>query len=131
MRKNMQDLMTEIAHYLEIMLSIILGIAVIFLTFSLLKDLTGVVTSSKNMDSLFENFLGRLMALAIGVELIKMFSKPSPNTVIEVLLFAVSRQLIVDHPTILNFLIGIVAVAILFAIRKYLSTESTPTRRKD
>lgn len=52
-----------------------------------------------------------------------MFSKPSLNTVIEVLLFALARQLVVEHPSTVDFFIGVVAVAILFAVRKYLYVE--------
>ncbi len=63
------------------------------------------------------------MALAVGIELIKMFSKPSPNTIIEVLVFALVRQLIVKRTSILDFLLGVLAVAILFAVRKYLFTQ--------
>ena len=123
MRKFLQDTVTEIAYYLEIVLSIILSLALLFFSLSLIKDLTGFMTISSNTNSLFQVFLGHTMTIAIGVELIKMFSKPSPSTVIEVLLFAISRKLIVEHTTILDFLLGIVAVAILFAVRKYLFTQ--------
>ena len=123
MRKFLQDTVTEVAYYLEILLSIILALALIFFSFSLLKDLAGFMTSSSDTDILLQSFLSRSMALAVGVELIKMFSKPSPTTVIEVLLFAISRQLVVGHSSVLDFLIGIVAVAVLFAIRKYLFTQ--------
>ncbi len=90
-----------------------------------MKDVTGFFALNDEMDSLFQTFLGRTMALAIGVELIKMFSKPSLNTVIEVLLFALARQLVVEHPSTVDFFIGVVAVALLFAVRKYLYVEKT------
>ena len=54
-----------------------------------------------------------------------MFSKPSLNTVIEVLLFAIARQLVVEHPSTIDFFIGVAAVALLFAVRKYLYVEKT------
>lgn len=123
MRKFLQDTVTEIAYYLEIILSLVLALAMLFFSFSLLSDLTGFVTATGDVDDLFQSFLGRAMSLAVGVELIKMFSKPSPNTVIEVLLFALARQLVVKHASILDFLLGIIAVAILFAVRKYLFTQ--------
>ncbi|OHY29781.1 hypothetical protein BI362_10220 [Streptococcus parauberis] len=120
MRKYLQELVTEISHYLEILLSLILTIAMIFFAISLVANLPGFLTSDVNNNQLFENILGRALTLAVGVELIKMLSKPSPGTVIEVLLFALTRQMIVDHPKMFDFLLGIIAVAILFAIRRYL-----------
>lgn len=123
MRKFLQDMITEAAYYLEIILSLVLALAMLFFSFSLLSDLTGFVTTTDNVDKLFQSFLGRAMALAVGIELIKMFSKPSPNTIIEVLLFALARQLVVKHASILDFLLGVLAVAVLFAVRKYLFTQ--------
>lgn len=125
MRKTLQDWVTEVSYYFEITLSLILFVALIFFSLSLLKDVTGFFALNDEMDSLFQTFLGRTMALAIGVELIKMFSKPSLNTVIEVLLFALTRQLVVEHPSTVDFFIGVVAVALLFAVRKYLYVEKT------
>lgn len=123
MRKFLQEIVTEIAYYLEILLSLILAAALVFFTVSLAQNLAGIVVATGDAETLFTDFLARAMTLAVGIELIKMFSKPSPNTVIEVLLFAIARQLVVNHPTVMEFLIGIVSVAILFAVRKYLFTQ--------
>lgn len=120
MRKYLQDIETEVSHYLEMVLSFILMVAMVFFTFSLISELPGFLSSKIDNDRLFEEVLSRAMSLAVGVELIKMLSKPSPGTVIEVLLFALTRQLIVDHPSMSDFLLGIIAVAVLFAIRRYL-----------
>ncbi|MCK1239956.1 hypothetical protein MX081_00100 [Streptococcus uberis] len=120
MRKYLQDIETEVSHYLEMVLSFILMVAMVFFAFSLISELPGFLSSKIDNDRLFEVVLSRAMSLAVGVELIKMLSKPSPGTVIEVLLFALTRQLIVDHPSISDFLLGIIAVAVLFAIRRYL-----------
>ncbi|MCK1164557.1 hypothetical protein MX022_03360 [Streptococcus uberis] len=120
MRKYLQDIETEVSHYLEMVLSFILMVAMVFFAFSLISELPGFFSSKIDNDRLFEVVLSRAMSLAVGVELIKMLSKPSPGTVIEVLLFALTRQLIVDHPSMSDFLLGIIAVAVLFAIRRYL-----------
>lgn len=120
MRQFIQELVVEISHYLEIFLSVILSITMIFFAFGLIKDIPGFFSVQIDNDKLFQVVLGRAMTLAVGVELIKMLSKPSPSTVIEVLLFALTRQIIVDHPRMLDFLIGVIAVAVLFAIRRYL-----------
>ncbi|WHL24464.1 hypothetical protein QLH62_04895 [Streptococcus iniae] len=120
MRKFLQDLETEVSHYLELALSFILTVAMIFFAILLISDLAGFMSSRIDNNNLFELVLGRAMSLAVGVELIKMLSKPSPGTVIEVLLFAITRQLIVDHPNMTDFLLGIIAVAVLFAVRRYL-----------
>ena len=60
------------------------------------------------------------LILIIGVELIRMLYLHTPITVFEVLLFAIARQIIIDHSSPLNSLLGVVAIAILFATRKFL-----------
>ena len=44
----------------------------------------------------------------------------SPQTVFEVLLFAIARQIIIDHSSIWSSLVGVCAIAVLFATRKFL-----------
>ena len=47
----------------------------------------------------------------------------TPNTVFEVLLFAIARQIIIDHSSAWGSLIGVCAIAVLFATRKFLFCE--------
>ena len=47
----------------------------------------------------------------------------TPDTVFEVLLFAIARQIITDHSSIWGSLVGVSAIAVLFATRKYLFCE--------
>ena len=60
------------------------------------------------------------MTLAIGIEFVKMLCTHTPETIIEILLFAISRQMIVEHLSTTETIIGVGAIAGLFAIRKYL-----------
>ena len=44
----------------------------------------------------------------------------SLDTIVEILLMAVTRELIIERMSVLEMLFGVVAVAVLFAVRKYL-----------
>ena len=44
----------------------------------------------------------------------------TPETIIEILLFAISRQMIVEHLSTTETILGVGAIAGLFAVRKYL-----------
>ena len=78
----------------------------------------------------FEGFLGHALALVIGLEFIKMLIKHTPGAAIEVLLYAIGRQIIVYHTTTLETLIGILAVAGIFAIRKFLFVRTFDDKPK-
>jgi len=72
----------------------------------------------------FEKILSAVLTLVIGVEFIKMLCKHTPETVIDVLLFAIARQIVIYHDSTLDLLIGAVAIAGLFAARKFLIDNS-------
>lgn len=68
----------------------------------------------------YEDLLTTCFNLIIGVEMIRMLYLHTPMTVFEVLLFAIARQIIIDHSSPFSSLIGVVSIAILFATRKFL-----------
>jgi hypothetical protein len=68
----------------------------------------------------FDSFLSAAFALVIGVEFTKMLFKHTPETVIDVLLFAIARQTVIYHERTLDLLIGAIAVAGMFAAKKFL-----------
>lgn len=118
MRKKLQEKMFEISYILELIISLIVAVAVLILGARLFIDMFKL-TIFEGGDVLVD-ILDKAMTLAIGVEFIKMLCKHTPDTVIEVLAFAIARQLIVLHTTPLENLITIISIAVLFATRKFL-----------
>lgn len=124
MRKFFQTLLYELSFYVEIIISLILLIVLLILTSRLVADMFGVFTESgNNISNYLQVFLNKALSIAIGVELIKMLSKHTSGTIVEVLLFAVARQLVVAHGNVLDSLLSVIAIAVLFATRKYLFTS--------
>ena len=119
MRKKLQDIMFETSYLFEILISIVVGIAIIAFGVSLVASGINIVTSTSNVSALV-TILDDAIILAIGAELIKMLCKHTPETVIEVLAFALARQLIVGHTDHWQNLITVIAIAVLFAIRRFL-----------
>jgi hypothetical protein len=68
----------------------------------------------------FESVLSVSFILVIGVELVKMLYKHTPETVIDVLLFAIARQMVMYHEGTMDMLIGVAAISGLFAAKKFL-----------
>ncbi len=119
MRKKLQDIMFEISYLFELFIAVIVGVAIMILAARMVVDMTNLELYHKGADSLVK-FLDNAIILAIGAELIKMFCKHTPETVIEVLAFALARQLIIGHAASWENLITVVAIAILFAVRRFL-----------
>ncbi|EHI73362.1 membrane protein [Streptococcus criceti] len=104
MRKFLQVSFYEMAFYVEILISFILMIVLILATGSLAMTIMGVFNSQGPIEDYLQHFLNQAMSIAIGVELIKMLSKHTSATVIEVLLFAIARHVVVDQSRGLNSL---------------------------
>ena len=119
MRKKLQDKMFEATYLFELLISIIVAIAVILLAVRLVIETVNMKTFNDGVNALV-TILDDAIILAIGAELIKMLCKHTPETIIEVLAFALARQLIVGHASVLENLGTVFAIAILFAIRRFL-----------
>lgn len=70
--------------------------------------------------SYLQSLISQIYIILIGVELIKMITSHTVNSVVDVILVAVARQMVVEHTSPLENIMAVLAVAILFTIRKYL-----------
>ena len=119
MRKKLQDKMFELSYIIELLISLIVIVAVLIMAVKIVVDMCSITFLEKGIDSLVL-VMDKAITLAIGAELIKMLCKHPPETIIEVLAFALARQLIVGHAKPWENLITVVAIAILFVVRRFL-----------
>ena len=117
MRITLQKIMQKMASYMELVLSVFLLLTVIVLTVRLIAQSVPQVWSQQ-IEVMY--YLESAMTLAIGIEFVKMLCTHTPETIIEILLFAISRQMIVEHLSATETILGVGAIAGLFAVRKYL-----------
>ena len=121
--KKSHEYMYKITHVCELLLAIVILIAIIISGVSLVLELTQF--SFTHLDiSAFTQFLANGLSLAVGIEFVKMLCKYTPETVVEILMFAIARQMIVEHLQLSQMFIGVCAIAVLCAVRKYLISVS-------
>ena len=107
--------------YLENILAMIITVAIIIGIADLAKYIVMIFqTSAIETYDIFQKFLGHTLLLVVGVEMVAMLVRHTPGSVIEVLLYAVARKMLISNERMLEFLLGIVAIASIFAIKKYL-----------
>ena len=122
-RKHFNGIIYHISRYTEIALSIVILVVIALAGIHLIMDVAN--TPMLSMDTeFFTAFLSQALSLVVGVEFVKMLCEHSAQTVVEVLMFATARQMVVEHLKTKETLIGVISIAILFAIRKYLMTDS-------
>ena len=121
MKHFAEKFLQRVAVILEFFIALMLSVGIILLCLRMAGSLIYIPDLQvwPNYDDLLETCFN----LIIGVELIRMMYYHTPNTVFEVLLFAIARQVIIDHSSIMGSLIGVCAIAVLFATRKFLFCE--------
>ena len=117
MRMTLQKIMQKMTSYVELVLSVFLLMVVVVLTVQLIAQSVPQLWSQQ-VEVMY--YLESAMTLAIGIEFVKMLYTHTPETIIEILLFAISRQMIVEHLSTTETILGVGAIAGLFAVRKYL-----------
>ena len=110
---------------LEFVIAALLAGAIIIMTVQLALSMEQLTDASTYPN--YDDLLTACFNLIIGVELIRMLYLHTPITVFEVLLFAIARQIIIDHSSPLNSLLGVIAIAILFATRRFLFSSFDET----
>ena len=110
---------------LEFVIAALLACGIIIMTIQLGFSM-GELTDASTYPN-YDDLLTACFNLIIGVELIRMLYLHTPLTVFEVLMFAIARQIIIDHSSPLNSLLGVIAIAILFATRKFLLSSFDET----
>lgn len=126
---HIRSVLYKFTRYLEIIISIaVISAILIFIKVLFIKLVNlylGPFTENE-----FINLLTIALNILVGIEFVKMIINYNVDTVIEVLLFAIARQLIVGHTTMKENFIGILSIVLLFAIRKYFFVPKLDDNKK-
>lgn len=121
MIKKLQNALERAADIFELILAITIAVFLVLIFVQLMiGDLRYLRVGSLEMSTI----VSQAMGLAVAIEFIKMLCLRTPSAILEVLMFAISRSLIVDHASALTTVCGVGSIAALFAIRKFLLESS-------
>ena len=121
-RAELRNKIISTATLLEILLSGLVLIGLLLSMVPLLQWMPGLLFDGNDVE--VSIFLQRALDIVIGIEFIKMLAKHSPGSVLEVLLYAIARHMIVGHEDAVQNLVSVVAIALIFIIRKYFFVPS-------
>lgn len=127
MEKYARLFLKYLTKIMEFVIALLLACAIIIMIGQLIMSVSSL--PDLNTYPNYDDVLMSCFNLIIGVELIRMLYLHTPITVFEVLLFAIARQIIIDHSSPVNSLIGVIAIAILFAVRKFLFASFDDTEK--
>lgn len=108
----------RLALWVELLVAIIIfaGIAIHFIH---LPEALQLITEDR-----FTAFLDYLLEALVGIEVAMMLCRHDLDSIIEVMIFAITKTMIVHHGSSIDIVLGVVAVSILFVVRKFLFLNS-------
>lgn len=109
----------RMASIIETVVALVVLLAILVAGVRVLFEVKDLVLAP-DVDEAFTTFLRSAFNVVIGIEFVKMLAKHSPGSAIEVLLFAIARQMVVEHTSPVENLLSILAILLIFVIRKYL-----------
>ena len=116
-KRVFRDQIAEAAGILEVVLSGIVLVALLLSIVPLVELMPGLLTDADSME--VHTFLERALDIVIGIEFIKMLAKHSPGSVLEVLLYAIARHMVIGHESAFENLLSVAAIALIFVVRKF------------
>jgi len=122
--KNLKSKIISGVMWLETLLAIFMIASVLVSS----KDLISFIIQIFTLDAIpsydmFQKFLSHLLLLVIALELALMLVKHTPNSVVEVMLYAIARKMLVYGSSALEIFLGVLSLAGIFFIKKYLFSE--------
>ena len=121
-RTQLRNRIIQASSLLEVLLSGLVLIGLLFSAVPLIRWMPGLLIDGNEVE--IRTFLERALDIVIGIEFIKMLAKHSPGSVLEVLLYAIARHMIVGHEDAVQNLVSVGAIALIFIIRKYFFVPS-------
>ena len=116
MHKKLEQIIHKVLHFLEGTIAI--------LTLIVLVGMLGMevyrMFANPEYFSSVNNYLHNILTIVVGLEFVRMLVDMTPANTIEVLIVALSRQVILSHDNALSNLACVACIAGLFATRRYL-----------
>lgn len=119
-RSKFNILITKISSFVEILAAIII---VIVAAGTLLRICIGLIENgefTRMSTAEFNKLLGDLLVVSVGIEFVKLLIRHRLEDVIDVMMLATARQMVVEHLPMTSMLIAVCAIGVLFAIRRFL-----------
>lgn len=126
MKDRVRELMTAISVLFELLVAVLLLVALFAALLGLVQSLSP--TQLVQDPEAFSELLSMASMLVIGVEFVNMLCNHSMGAVIEIMLLAIARQMIVNHTSPLENLLAVLSVGLLYLFRKYLYIPSLDKR---
>ena len=120
MRETMERIMRGVLHVLEFVIAIMTLVVMLYM---LAIEAYKIITVTDYLKDAHTH-LHNILTIVVGLEFVRMLLDMTPANTLEVLVVAISRQVIINHNDPWANVACVLCIAGLFAIRRYLIRRS-------
>ena len=120
---RVEHIFRRILHFLE---RVVASLTILVLVAALVYEVWQGITDISYIADI-SHYLHNILTIVVGLEFVRMLIDMTPANTLEVLIMATARYVIMNHDSPTALLIGIVCIAILFAVRRFLIPRSDLT----
>ena len=120
MLKKIEKILHYIVEVAEIIVAIVTLCAMIYLLFT---EVAKIFVPDFNVNGHLvdsKHFLESVLGIVIGLEFVSMLVDFTPANILEVLVLAISRHVIINHTDPVSTIVCVVCIAALFAVKRFL-----------
>ena len=131
MRDNPSDNLRKMEKKLKSFISwveIILAIFIIGAVLISCKDIIVLIydvfiTEPTTSYHMLQGLLSHILLVVVGLELALMLITHSASNVLEVMLYAIARKMLISSTNTMDIMLGVLSIALIFVVDKYLNSQ--------
>ncbi len=117
----LEEKFEKLTYALEMIITVLIAIGIIIGLIDLARYFSAIfVAAPSESYEIFQDFLGYALVLIVGVELMLMIINHSTKAIMELILFVIARKMLIYSHTMLDLVLGTLAIGMVFAILKFL-----------
>lgn len=122
--KKLEIVLKEFILWIEVLLAVFIMITVIVSIKDVVILISDVfITEPNSTYNVLQGLLSHILLLVVGLELALMLISHTAGSVLEVILYAIARTMLISSTNSLDIILGVISIAMIFAIDKYLHTK--------
>lgn len=119
-RKRNIQMLQRLLYAFEFAMAVIIFVGIIISIPDLFKYMFEIVNSAQaHSYKLFQSFLAHVLLMVIGLEFVAMLINHEEFQVIYIMIMVVARKMLIYGDNTRDLFIGVLAIAVLFVVRKY------------
>lgn len=119
-RRKFLAKMSRYSFIIEAIISILLLLGILISIPDIVRYYVDIIRSGRELSyDIFRQFLSHILLLVVAIEFILLMIAHEEATIIHLISLVIARKLLVYSDNMKDLLIGVIAIFILFAARKY------------